>query len=128
MRIPVRIWAALSRRRAIRQLAGLITLEDPSSNLGDAIFNPRRCVANNTEQKGYPAHTELSSKTCRECGKGIKLKHLQRAKDCGHQPPVFCYDCLCVKKNKKPTRLRKLELAKQRQAERERLAKGIAPP
>jgi len=33
-----------------------------------------------------------------------------------------------VKKNKKPTRLRKLELAKQRQAERERLAKGIAPP
>jgi len=66
----------------------------------------------------------MSSNVCRSCGKGIKQKHLQRAKDCGHKPPVLCYSCTCAEKKKKSPRERKIELSKRKARERDK----IKPP
>jgi len=55
------------------------------------------------------------------------LKHLLVASKRRHQPPEYCYKCLCKKKDKKTSRQRKVELAKKRAREREKLAKGISP-
>lgn len=99
-----------------------MTLEDPGATPGGVIvsvINLGRCIENKTKTK-FPDYTELSEKKCRDCGKNIKLKHLQRAKDCGHRPPDHCYACLCAKKNKKTPRERKIELAKRRAREREK--------
>jgi hypothetical protein len=45
-----------------------------------------------------------------------------------HRPPDRCYDCLCLKKNKKTARERKVIRAKERQREREKRLAEIQPP
>jgi hypothetical protein len=80
--------------------------------------NLRRCIEK--KKKHFPHYEELSSKACRSCGKGIKQKHLQQAKACGHKPPDLCYLCMCETKNKKTPRERKIELSKRKAREREK--------
>jgi hypothetical protein len=68
----------------------------------------------------------MSSKRCTTCEQPIKLKHIKVASKNGHEPPALCYACLRRTKKKKTSRQRKVELAKKRQRERDKLKRGIA--
>jgi len=87
-------------------------------------FNPERCTYNKKNEKTrHPPHTELSDRRCRDCGMKIKKKLVLVASANKHKPPEVCYRCLCLKKNKKTARERKVILGKERARAREALKK-----